>query len=462
MSTEPTTSAPDPHAALKIHARKPKRAVSFGGGGPAVGISVGFLLALEDFNREMLEQGREKAVIEFPIWFAGCVGGWLTCLYHLCGPKGSQAREVKKQIEAFFREREMYEHFPAPTTFTPDLPEMIAETFKVLLDPSQYKNDVSSVVFEHIRKGYLDMVNYYLTPSRWNLGNFNYMMLNSVMAPNPAARTIMSLLYKTPIRGLNKIWFGDNENYDLLSNIKLEQLKGKEYPDIYLNSYDISTHETQIYCNHPDKAPMKTQEITMDALCASSALPYIFSPVKLEDGHWHSEGALVDSFNFGAIPDDEHGQRDTGPDKPLQGHPDHPHRNRVQFNEIWVSQIVDHKQVKVPENLLDALNNLIMLYAATTSQRDVDMMVDNLNRWELMGVLTDDKYDPKYVECLRLPVWEGAEYYWSKDNFQRTVKKSHEDCLKFIRNYDSGRSPNGERKPEFGNVFFSRKGVFRE
>lgn len=446
--------------ALKFAARKPQRAISFGGGGPAVGISVGFLLALEEFNDH--NPGKE---IKFPVWFAGCVGGWLTCMYHLCEFDDNRkkagigkAEAVRKKIESFFRESAMFDRFPTPTTFTPDLPEMLGEGLRFLLDPKQFWTDSENApaVLKEMQKGYADVVHYHLHPNRWSRGNFAKLMLNSVMAPNPAARMLMGLLYKTPVRGINKIWFGDDKT-EILADIQIDRLKDVESA-IYLNSYNIDRHEIQVYCNHPQKAPMDAKPITLDALCASSALPYILNPVQL-DGQWHCEGALIDSFNFGAAVQDGHNHGHANP-PPKNDTSLHPHRHRVDFNEIWVSQIVDHKQVKVPENLLDALNNLIMLYAGTTSRRDIERMVDELNRWKMIRVLVDPTYQPDYVECLRLPVWEGAKYHWSQENFNASVDRSKADCLAFIQEYSDHLSAKGRREPEFGNVFPSRQGRF--
>ena len=48
-----------------------KRALTLAGGGPAVGIGLGVLQALEEFSQ-----------IKFDVWSLSCVGAWLGCLYH--------------------------------------------------------------------------------------------------------------------------------------------------------------------------------------------------------------------------------------------------------------------------------------------------------------------------------------------------------------------------------------------
>jgi predicted acylesterase/phospholipase RssA len=410
------------HAAVNVAQRKPRRALALGGGGPAVGISIGFLLALEEWNAHKLAQGQPQRCIDFPVWVAGCVGGWLACLYHLCGKP--QAQNVEIEMRAFFREDDMYEHFPAPKTFTPDIPGQIAEGLKFLLDPQRYKN---LVVPEQILQGYHDIRDFYLTRSKWNPGDFAYLMLNSVLAPNPASRLLMSLLYKTDVPGLNKLWFGPD--YTLLKKFRLEDL-AHQAPDIYINSYNLDRQQSDIYCNHPKPGAVPVKPITMEALCASSALPYVLAPVEI-DKETHIEGALIDSFCFEAV-----------------------HLRHTDLNEVWISQIVCHKQVRKPANLLEALNNLIMLYAGTTSRHDIEIFVNEVNMHELhLAPLVKPKHVAKPIEVFRMPVESSTNYFWSYRNLNDSIRRSKRNCLKFIEHYDAGVADDGQRMPQRRNLF---------
>ena len=89
--------------------------------------------------------------------------------------------------------------------------------------------------------------------------------------------------------------------------------------------------------------------ITASTLCACSALPFIEGTVEI-DKVTYCEGALVDTVNFESL---------------LEEHPD--------LEEIWVSRIVDSKQIRKPENLHDALANLCQLFAATVGEDDVKL-----------------------------------------------------------------------------------------
>lgn len=422
------------HAHLLGASRKPHRAVAFGGGGPAVGISVGFLKALQDFNDQKEQAGQPQRRIDFDVWVAGCVGGWLTCLYHLAG---KDATRVEAQMKAFFRDDRMYEHFPAPMTFTPDIPEQIVAGLNFLVDP-RYRDPAMPIhLAQSIAQCYQEMVQLFLTRGRWSYGDFCYLMLNAVMAPNPAARLLMSLLYKTPITGLNKLWFGPGRS-GLLDQFDLEKLREPGVPPIYINSYNLERKRSDLYCNHPAQSPVPTGKLTMDALCASSALPYVFAPVEV-DGELHCEGALLDSFCFEAV-----------------------YRNHDHINEVWISQIVDHKQVRPPANLLDALNNLIMLYAGTTSRNDIETFVNYLNREEYVQVRLNPQYEANYIECFQLPVPESTEYYWSYTNYENSVRASRNACAEYLRNYDLELENNGERKPRFLNSFIRKQQWFSD
>ena len=85
------------------------------------------------------------------------------------------------------------------------------------------------------------------------------------------------------------------------------------------------------------------------SLCACSSLPFVEGTVEI-DQVTYCEGALVDTVNFDSL---------------LEEHPD--------LEEIWVSRIVDAKQIRRPENLHDALANLCQLFAATVGEDDVKL-----------------------------------------------------------------------------------------
>jgi len=136
------------------------------------------------------------------------------------------------------------------------------------------------------------------------------------------------------------------------------------------------------------------------------------------------EGAVIDSFCLDNVQD---------------LHPE--------LNEIWISRIVDHAQVQAPRHLLDALNNLIMLYAGTTSLNDVQHFVDRHHQEELLYALNETQqgrhdHQPHWIEVIELPVWSGAQYYWTHENFDACIQASELACMQTLRDYDTRISRN--------------------
>ena len=181
-----------------MHQPARKRALTLAGGGPAVGIGLGVLEALEQFPE-----------IKFDVWSLSCVGAWLGCLYQVSPDRTKKLEYVTSLMNGFFREDDVYDKFPCPTVFLPDIPEMISSYFRFMVDPRSY---VNLIVPSEIKKGYYDILDYYLRPSRWSYGDFCHLMLNSVMAPNPVSRFLMSMMYKSEMPGQNKLWFGSDYN----------------------------------------------------------------------------------------------------------------------------------------------------------------------------------------------------------------------------------------------------------
>lgn len=435
---------------LPVAPRAPRRALALGGGGPAVGVSVGFLLALEEWN-DACEQRRESHKrIDFPVWLGGSVGAWLAVLYHISeeqqfgSPK--RAERARQWMRLFFRDASTYRLFPAPVTFTPDLPEMISAGLAHILDPRQYRD---LIVPATIASAHEEMVRFLGDPKRWNPGDFNLLMLNAVMAPSPASRFLMGLIYKSEVPGLNKLWF--DERYSLMQEVssRLNHLQSPSCPEIYINAYNLAAQHLQIFSNRLDNEALDhlpaLKPITAQALSAASALPYVMAPVEI-DGQLHMEGALIDSFCLDTVYDLASGQNaDTA------------------INEVWISQIVDHTQIKAPTNLLEALNNLIMLYAGTTSRDDVSMFVNDYNFRQYLGhLLLSEKasrgrkarlYRPRPIEVIRLPVPRGTTHFWTHENFDLSVMNAKGACASIIRVYADGLKKDGKRTPDPGNFF---------
>jgi predicted patatin/cPLA2 family phospholipase len=155
-------------------------------------------------------------------------------------------------------------------------------------------------------------------------------------------------------------------------------------------------------------------DIEASTLCACSALPFVEETVKI-DGETYCEGALVDTVNFRSL---------------LEEHPD--------LDEIWISRIVDAKQIRKPENLHDALANLCQLFAATVGEDDVRLF----------------KYHVRYPEAGQKP-WKGTvveiqvpstiDFKWNHSNLDKGQRLGRAAAEKAIDAYrDAGENETGK------------------
>src|ERR1700755_1420608 len=166
------------------------------------------------------------------------------------------------------------------------------------------------------------------------------------LAPNPAVRYLTSMMYLSNITGLSRINYPDSE---FMRRIKFDRLFNEDKPWIFHNAWNLNAQELAFFSNYPMKDKGYKGDIEASTLCACSALPFVEETVKI-DGETYCEGALVDTVNFRSL---------------LEEHPD--------LDEIWISRIVDAKQIRKPENLHDALANLCQLFAATVGEDDVKL-----------------------------------------------------------------------------------------
>src|SRR5438034_1195070 len=77
--------------------------------------------------------------------------------------------------------------------------------------------------------------------------------LNAMLAPNPAVRFLMSMIYKSEIPGMNKLWFGPN--YGLLKAFDTTLLDNDDVPILYHNAYNIDEQKLQLFSNKDKRYP---------------------------------------------------------------------------------------------------------------------------------------------------------------------------------------------------------------
>jgi predicted acylesterase/phospholipase RssA len=236
----------------------------------------------------------------------------------------------------------------------------------------------------------------------FNEGDFNRWMLNHVLAVNPAIRFLTAMLYKSKIKGLSKLYYPDSK---LLSAIDFDKLAAAE-PFIYHNAWNLTQQELVLFANRTDKSTDDHEYKQIDAasLCACSALPFVEQTVNI-DGDIYCEGALIDTVNF---------------DRLLEDNSD--------LEEIWVSRLLDAKQILPPRNLYDAEANLCELFGATVGEDDVELFKCRMKTEEF-------KASHKKIKLVEIPVATTIDFEWSHSNLERGIAEGMAEAQKAIKHY---------------------------
>lgn len=370
-----------------------KRAITLAGGGPAAGLHIGALDKLHE------------AGIKFDVWALSCIGAWVGLVYNQCDP----GKEVDQTYEFFrdgvFRDDVSYSRFPVNTVFGTDNVANMKAMMEFWIDPQTYRN---LWLPDKLMEAAQESIKFMSDRSLWNEGDFNRFVLNSVLAPNPFVRYWMSMMYLSNISGLSRIYYPESS---FMRAIKFNRLYDKGKPFIFHNAWNITKKKLDLFSNQPSFEPKSTkkdkpwlqepyQRITSASLCACSALPYIEETVEI-DGDIYCEGALVDTVNFERL---------------LEDHPD--------LDEIWISRIVDAKQVRPPRNIAEALGNLCMLFAATVGEDDVKLF-----RYH---VQEDKKWQGHIYE---IKVADVINFQWSHANLDCGRKAGYAATSKVLEDY---------------------------
>jgi hypothetical protein len=183
--------------------------------------------------------------------------------------------------------------------------------------------------------------------------------LDQVLAVHPFSRFLTSLLYLSSVNGLSRIYYPESS---LLKAIEFKNLFNHSNLFIYHNAWNLSKRELQLFSNIKADG---YKDISAQSLCACSALPFIEETVTIDD-EVYCEGALIDTVNFSQL---------------IEDHPN--------LDEIWVSRIVDVRQVRAPENIKDALGNLCMLFAGALGEDDVKLFKYHAREESWEGTIYD-------------------------------------------------------------------------
>ena len=360
---------------------KIRRAIALGGGGPAVGLGLGALKRLEE------------AGLTFDVWSLSCIGAWLGCVYH-AAPKGNGIAVAEEFFRAVGRPDRLYSKFPIPTPFAPDFVGNYFRAIRYLMNPASYRDIVLPIEFYSAMQRVLRLL---IDRRSWNRSSFNMTMLNDVIAENPLARFLTSLVYRSGVTGIARMYYPDHPTSGIHFDIEWSNLFLPDRPVLYFNAYNLTDQRPELFVNRKDHPLYRS--MTIQNLMACSALPYLLEPIEI-DGKIYCEGATVDTVNF----------RDL-----IDNHPD--------LDEIWVVRILAKNQIHPPKTLLDAFNNLVMLFASTTSEDSI----------ALFRLYLQER--GSRVRIVEVPVYGNILYEWSYGNLQQSIQGGYDEADKVVKAY---------------------------
>jgi predicted acylesterase/phospholipase RssA len=388
-----------------------KRAICLGGGGPAAGLHIGVLDALE------------KRGVKFDqadsVWALSCIGAWVGVVYNQA-KEGHEIEQTYRFFKSIFRDNKIFESFPVNTIFSPDLIGSSEALLSFLVNP---KNYVNAVVPEAILKSLSHTLSAVGNVKNWgnlNQGDFNRWVLNDVMAVHPVVRFLSAMAYKSGVDGRTKLFYPESS---FIRAIKFDELYKPYKPYIFYNAFNFTKQDVDLFGNKwPQGANLTSQRktarrnITAQSLCACSALPFIEQTVNV-DGTVYCEGALVDTVNFRSLIED-HGDS---------------------LNEVWINRIVDSHQIRKPENLHDALANLCQLFAATVGEDDIKLF----KLYARENNRSTDPDDPKWEgTIIEVQVDDRIDFHWDERNLEAGIangRRKAEEALILLDEY--GRRP---------------------
>jgi predicted acylesterase/phospholipase RssA len=381
-----------------------RRAITLGGGGPAAGLHIGVLDALAARN------------IKFDVWALSCIGAWVGIVYNQFEKEKDRPEQTFQFFkDHVFRDDESYERFPINTVFGPDWRANSKALNKFISDADNYKDFVwdpykmmdsfqesMSLLFSRMSEDDDKRKKF----EKLDEGDINGWILNQAMAPNPLVRYLTSMMYLSNITGLSRINY---PNSAFMKGIKFERLfpNGNENaPFIFHNAWNLDKQELALFSNRRTGDKAYDGAISASTLCACSALPFVEETVKLGEDTY-CEGALVDTVNFQTLIENH-------------GH---------EIDEIWVSRIVDSKQIRKPDNLHDALANLCQLFAATVGEDDVKLFKYHLKE--------ENKWKGTVVE-IHVPA--HINFKWNHSNLEQGRKLGRAAAEEAIVAYDAART----------------------
>jgi len=385
-----------------------KRAITLGGGGPAAGLHIGVLEALQSHPK-----------ITFDVWSLSCIGAWVGIVYNQFDGPNKAGQTLQFFKDYVFRDDESYERFPINSVFGTDWFGNTEALIKFLRDTQNYKG----ILLPHrMMSAFTETVSMLFDPkNNWDRGDVNGWILNQVLAPNPFVRYLASLMFLSGVNGLSRINYPESS---FMKRIKFERLFHPGMPLIFHNAFDLDKRELAFFDNNQMKRKLPRGPINASTLCACSALPFVEETVKI-GGVTFCEGALVDTVNFETLLEE--------------------YNDPNELDEIWVCRIVDQKQIQKPNNLHDSLANLCQLFAATVGEDDVRLFRYHVQYDTLRS---GKKWKGTVVE---IHVSHDIDFKWNHSNLEAGRVHGRRAAEKAIEAYKSAgeKSAKSNKKVRF-------------
>lgn len=362
--------------------KKRKRAIALSGGGPPVGLQVGALKALDEFD------------IKFDVFTTDCIGSWTACIYN-SHRKAQRFAKMKQFYNACFVPDDIFDGFSVPINiFVTDYFKDFKIYWQKLFDCSTYQRLLlPQRQIEYMMK-YLNPINFPKTSTDLSL------MLTTAMSLNPYVRLMFLLYYQSPKTGRSWLLGPGNHGEDFVGQfIDFKKLM-RITPLIYLNAFNLTQKKINLFVNRTDHPTYRP--ITFRALKANSSILGYLENFDIDDQQY-CEGAVVDTVNFNDL---------------LINHPD--------LDEVWVINILDYKEIKPPKNQLEADLLAVELPFATIARSDIKLFAFHLKETGLDKKIKLIKIDLSYKEL---------DFFWKHSTLEKGIQAGYEGALAAIHDY---------------------------
>lgn len=359
-----------------------KRAIALSGGGPPVGLQVGALKALD-------ENG-----IEFDVFTTDCIGSWTACIFN-SHPKAERFEMMKKFYSACFVPDDIFEGFSVPINiFVTDYFKDFAIYWQKLFDYHTYQGlFLPQRIFEYM----LEYINPFNFPN--NSVDLS-LMFTKAMSLNPFVRLMFKLYYQNRKTGRSWLLGPDNYGEDFVGRyIDFNRLMIAKTM-IYLNAFNLTQGKINLFVNrqhHPLYDP-----ISLRVLKANSSILGYLENWDI-DGQSYCEGAVADAVNFKDL---------------LRNHPD--------LNEVWVIDILNYKEIKPPQNQLEADLLAVELPFSTIAHDDIELFAYHLKEAGL----------DKKIKLVKINLsYKDLDFFWKQSTLEKGIQMGYQGALATIENY---------------------------